>query len=85
MVFKDLGPQVPYAVVFLAEYAGPMLCYLPFYFFRSEIYGDALGMKGAAKPLHMWPGDSALEMARNFDQLLDRVMRTGRLGEYAAG
>ena len=51
VVFKDLGPQVPYAVVFLAEYAGPMLCYLPFYFFRSEIYGDALGMKGAAKPL----------------------------------
>lgn len=40
--------------------------------------------QGAAKPLHMWPGDSALEMARNFDQLLDRVMRTGRLGEFAA-
>ena len=51
VVFKDLGPQVPYAVVFLAEYAGPMLCYLPFYFFRTEIYGDLLGMKGAAKPL----------------------------------
>jgi len=40
--------------------------------------------QGAAKPLHMWPGDSAQEMARNFDQVLDRVMRTGRLGEYAA-
>jgi chromosome partitioning protein len=39
--------------------------------------------QGAAKPLHVWPGESAQEMARNFDQLLDRVMRTARIGEYA--
>ena len=37
--------------------------------------------QGAAKPLHIWPGESAQEMARNFDQLLDRVLRTARLGE----
>ena len=49
--FKDLGTQVPYAVVFLAEYAGPMLAYLPFYFLRKEIYGDFYGMKGADAPL----------------------------------
>ncbi len=35
--------------------------------------------QGAAKPLHIWPGESAQEMARNFDQLLDRVLRTARL------
>ena len=40
--------------------------------------------QGAAKPLHVWPGDSAQEMARNFDQLLDRIMRTAKMGEYAA-
>jgi len=39
--------------------------------------------QGAAKPLHVWPGDSAQEMARNFDQLLERVMRAARMGEYA--
>jgi chromosome partitioning protein len=39
--------------------------------------------QGAAKPLHTWPGDSAQEMARYFDQLLDRVLRTARIGEYA--
>ena len=39
--------------------------------------------QGAAKPLHMWPGESAQEMARNFDQLLERVMRTARIGDYA--
>jgi very-long-chain enoyl-CoA reductase len=60
LVFKDLGPQVPYAVVFLAEYAGPMLSYLPVYFARSFVYGDLLGMKGADAPfllvqtLAMW-------------------------------
>mgnify|MGYP002780918699 FL=1 len=40
--------------------------------------------QGAAKPLHVWPGDSAQEMARNFDQLLERVMRAARMGEYSA-
>ena len=39
--------------------------------------------QGAAKPLHTWPGDSAQEMARYFDQLLERVLRTARIGEYA--
>jgi cellulose biosynthesis protein BcsQ len=37
--------------------------------------------QGAAKPLHVWPGESAQEMARNFDQLLDRVLRTAKLAE----
>jgi chromosome partitioning protein len=39
--------------------------------------------QGAAKPLHIWPGESAQEMARMFDQLLDRVLRTGRVGEQS--
>ena len=39
--------------------------------------------QGAAKPLHMWPGESAEEMSANFDQLLERVLRTARIGEYA--
>ncbi|MET0975554.1 MAG: ParA family protein [Leifsonia sp.] len=39
--------------------------------------------QGAGQPLHAWPGDSAQEMARYFDQLLDRVLRTARIGEYA--
>jgi chromosome partitioning protein len=40
--------------------------------------------QGAAKPLHVWPGESAQEMARNFDQLLERVMRAAMIGEFAA-
>eukprot|EP00227_Mantoniella_beaufortii_P020469 CAMPEP_0197585870 /NCGR_PEP_ID=MMETSP1326-20131121/8037_1 /TAXON_ID=1155430 /ORGANISM="Genus nov. species nov., Strain RCC2288" /LENGTH=308 /DNA_ID=CAMNT_0043150433 /DNA_START=20 /DNA_END=946 /DNA_ORIENTATION=- len=51
VVFKDLGPQVPYALVFVAEYAGPLACYLPFYFLRKEIYGDLVGTPGADAPL----------------------------------
>jgi hypothetical protein len=35
--------------------------------------------QGAAKPLHVWPGESAQEMAHHFDQLLDRVIRAGRI------
>ena len=41
--------------------------------------------QGAAKPLHVWPGESAQELARMFDQLLERVLRTGRVGEFATG
>ena len=32
--------------------------------------------QGAAKPVHMWPGEAAQEMAGYFDQVLDRVMRS---------
>ena len=35
--------------------------------------------QGAARPLHVWPGESAQEMAHYFDQLLDRVIRAGRI------
>ena len=35
--------------------------------------------QGAAKPLHIWPGDSAQELAADFDALLERIMRTGRI------
>lgn len=35
--------------------------------------------QGAAKPLHVWPGESAQELASEFDALLDRVMRSGRI------
>ncbi|KZX20491.1 ParA family protein [Rathayibacter tanaceti] len=40
--------------------------------------------QGAAKPVHVWPGESAQEMAHNFDLLLDRVIRTGRIGEQVS-
>lgn len=31
---------------------------------------------GAAKPVHMWPGEASQEMAANFDLVLDRVLRS---------
>ena len=30
--------------------------------------------QGAAKPVHLWPGDNAIEAAKLFDGLLDRVI-----------
>lgn len=35
--------------------------------------------QGAARPLHVWPGDSAQDMASKFDTLLDRAMRAMQL------
>lgn len=35
--------------------------------------------QGAAKPVHMWPGEAAQEMAGYFDQLLDHVLREADL------
>ncbi|KAJ1523826.1 hypothetical protein ONE63_010384 [Megalurothrips usitatus] len=46
---KDLGPQIGWKTVFLAEYAGPLIVYLWIYFQRPWIfYGDA----GRTAPVH---------------------------------
>lgn len=48
LYFKDLGPQIGWSTVFLAEYAGPLLCYMITYLRPSIFYGyDA-----ASKPYH---------------------------------
>ncbi len=39
--------------------------------------------QGAARPVHAWPGEAAADMAHNFDQLLNRISRAGKIGEYA--
>lgn len=39
LFFKDLGPQIAWSTVFLCEYAGPLFCYLIFYFRPAIFYG----------------------------------------------
>ena len=41
--------------------------------------------QGAAKPVHMWPGETAQEMAGYFDQILDRVLRSASIDAPARG
>jgi len=41
--FKDLGTQVSWKTVYLAEYIGPFLLYLFFYFQPEFIYGKSTG------------------------------------------
>lgn len=48
LYFKDLGPQIGWSTVFLAEYAGPLFCYLITYFRPALIYGSG----ASAKPYH---------------------------------
>lgn len=36
--------------------------------------------QGAAKPVHMWPGEHAQEMAGYFDQILDQVLQSMESG-----
>ena len=40
--------------------------------------------QGAAKPVHMWPGEAAQEMAGYFDQVLDRVLEQAGINAPAA-
>ncbi|MFT4232494.1 MAG: ParA family protein [Leucobacter sp.] len=37
--------------------------------------------QGAAKPVHMWPGEASQEMAGNFDQVLDRILRSASMDD----
>ncbi len=39
--------------------------------------------QGSAKPVHLWPGESALDMAKRFDAILERAVRAARLGTDA--
>ncbi|MGJ0204856.1 AAA family ATPase [Leucobacter sp. gxy201] len=41
--------------------------------------------QGAAKPVHMWPGEASQEMAANFDAVLDRVLRSAGMDAPQAG
>lgn len=41
---KDLGPQIGWKTVFLAEYAGPLAVYLWFYIRPSYFYGADAGL-----------------------------------------
>ncbi|XP_014220064.1 very-long-chain enoyl-CoA reductase [Trichogramma pretiosum] len=43
LYFKDLGPQIGWKTVFLAEYAGPLAVYLWVYQRPWILYGDAIG------------------------------------------
>lgn len=40
--------------------------------------------QGAAKPVHMWPGEAAQEMAGYFDQVLDRVVRSAGISDASS-
>ena len=61
VLFKDLGPQIRYQAVFFWEYFGPLMVYLPFYFYRERIYGRFFGfsLKECAKPF-VWAQTLAL-------------------------
>lgn len=48
LFFKDLGPQIGWSTVFLAEYAGPLICYMITYFRPALFYGYG----AASKPYH---------------------------------
>ncbi|MBN3296628.1 TECR reductase, partial [Amia calva] len=51
MYFKDLGPQVGWTMVFLAEYAGPLIIYLLFYFRLPYIYRHKFAFTSSPYPV----------------------------------
>jgi len=51
--FKDLGPQISWTTVFLAEYMGPLLIYLLFYIRPSFIYGSIGSLKPMKPVVHI--------------------------------
>ncbi|KAK7881154.1 hypothetical protein WMY93_029563 [Mugilogobius chulae] len=51
MFFKDLGPQLGWTMVFLAEYLGPLLTYLLFYFRVPYIYSHSFAFTSSPHPV----------------------------------
>lgn len=53
LYFKDLGLQIGWTTVFLAEYAGPLVTYLLFYLRPALIYGTESAQKPRALVVHI--------------------------------
>ncbi|XP_029979687.1 very-long-chain enoyl-CoA reductase [Sphaeramia orbicularis] len=51
MYFRDLGPQLGWTMVFLAEYIGPLLTYLLFYFRVPYIYSHRYAFTSSPHPV----------------------------------
>ncbi|KAG9351081.1 hypothetical protein JZ751_024971 [Albula glossodonta] len=51
MYFKDLGPQLGWTMVFLAEYMGPLFIYLLFYFRVPYIYRNKYAFTSSPYPV----------------------------------
>ncbi|XP_022609718.1 very-long-chain enoyl-CoA reductase-like [Seriola dumerili] len=51
MYFRDLGPQLGWTMVFLAEYIGPLLTYLLFYFRVPYIYSHRHAFTSSPHPV----------------------------------
>ncbi|XP_018553763.1 very-long-chain enoyl-CoA reductase [Lates calcarifer] len=51
MYFRDLGPQLGWTMVFLAEYIGPLLTYLLFYFRVPYIYSHRYALTSSPHPV----------------------------------
>ncbi|GLD62953.1 very-long-chain enoyl-CoA reductase-like isoform X1 [Lates japonicus] len=67
MYFRDLGPQLGWTMVFLAEYIGPLLTYLLFYFRVPYIYSHRYDLTSSPHPvvtdgtsLRVWSGSETV-------------------------
>uniref|UniRef100_A0A3Q0SQ68 Trans-2,3-enoyl-CoA reductase-like 2a n=1 Tax=Amphilophus citrinellus TaxID=61819 RepID=A0A3Q0SQ68_AMPCI len=63
MYFRDLGPQLGWTMVFLAEYIGPLLSYLLFYFRIPYIYSNRYALTSSPHPV----------VTTNYDRLIETI------------
>jgi len=63
LYYKDLGPQIAWRTVFLAEYASPLIFYMLLYLRPGIIYGSGAASKPYAPVVHIaavcWSGHFA--------------------------
>ena len=57
LYFKDLGPQIGWTTVFLAEYAGPLFIFLLFYIRPQVIYGQDANKQRESGKIHFYFSD----------------------------
>jgi len=70
LYLKDLGPQIGWGTVFLAEYAGPLIIYLWMYTRPWIFYGANAATKPYAQVVHLAAGCYALHYSK---RLLETV------------
>jgi very-long-chain enoyl-CoA reductase len=70
LYFKDLGPQVGWKNVFLAEYTGPFIIYALFYFRPALIYGAAASSAPTHPYVHIACGAYLFHYAKRVAETL---------------
>uniref|UniRef100_A0AAY4D2G7 Trans-2,3-enoyl-CoA reductase-like 2a n=1 Tax=Denticeps clupeoides TaxID=299321 RepID=A0AAY4D2G7_9TELE len=85
LYFRDLGPQLSWTMVFMAEYIGPLLIYLLFYFRVPYVYTHKYALTASPYRVSMCTCNSLLACACHSFHYIKRLIETIFVHRFSHG